>query len=132
VQASAGMNLQATIWTLAGGYAVLQGDWGDFDVIAGFRYFPVNTRINYSLGLTITGPRGNGATFGGIGSVSGNADIKVSGSVGLARRRSPLKAKYTRTAALRALPAASSLHLKAQRTGLMLSLGSDAIVISMR
>lgn len=75
VEASAGMNLQSTIWTLAGGYTVLQGDWGNFDVIAGFRYFPMSTRINYSLGLTITGPRGNGATFGGIGSVSGNADI---------------------------------------------------------
>jgi hypothetical protein len=75
VQASAGMSLQATIWTLAGGYTVLRGDWGSFDVIVGFRYFPVNTRINYSLGLTITGPRGNGATFGGIGSVSGNADF---------------------------------------------------------
>ena len=75
VQASAGMNLQATIWTLAGGYTVLQGDWGNFDVIAGFRYLPINTRINYSLGLTITGPRGNGATFGGNGSVSGSLGI---------------------------------------------------------
>ena len=75
VQASAGINLQATVWTLAGGYTVLRGNWGNFDVIAGFRYLPVNIRINYSLGLSITGPRGNGATFGGIGSVSGNANI---------------------------------------------------------
>ncbi len=35
VQASAGLNLNATIWTLAGGYTVVQGDWGNFDVIAG-------------------------------------------------------------------------------------------------
>ena len=74
-QASAGMNLQTTVWTLAGGYTVAKGDWGNFDVIAGFRYVPVNARINYSLALTMTGPRGNGATFGGIGSVSGSADI---------------------------------------------------------
>ena len=74
-EASAGMSLQATVWTLAGGYTVVKGDWGNFDVIAGFRYLPVNARINYSLALTITGPRGNGATFGGIGSVSGSADI---------------------------------------------------------
>jgi hypothetical protein len=74
-QASAGMNLQAVVWTLAGGYTVVTGDWGNFDVIAGFRYLSVNARINYSLALTITGPRGNGATFGGIGSVSGNAGI---------------------------------------------------------
>jgi len=31
--------------------------------------------IDYNLALTITGPRGNGATFGGNGSVSGSADI---------------------------------------------------------
>jgi hypothetical protein len=75
VQASAGLNLNATIWTLAGGYTVVQGDWGNFDVIAGFRYLRVNARIDYSLALTLTGPRGNGATFGGIGSVSGSGDI---------------------------------------------------------
>ena len=75
VQASAGMHLSAPIWTLAGGYTVAQGNWGNFDVIAGFRYLELNARINYSLGLTITGPRGNGATFGGIGSVSGSVNI---------------------------------------------------------
>ena len=35
----------------------------------------MNATIDYSLGLTLTGPRGNGATFGGIGSVSGSGDI---------------------------------------------------------
>ena len=72
VQTSQGMNLNTKIWTLAGGYTVLQGDWGNLDVIAGFRYFDGPIRINYSLALTLTGPRGNGATFGGIGTVSGN------------------------------------------------------------
>ncbi len=75
VQTSEGLNLDAKIWTLAGGYTVLQGDWGNFDVIAGFRYLGVNARTNYSLALTVTGPRGNGATFGGIGSVSGSVNI---------------------------------------------------------
>jgi len=74
-QASASLNLQATVWTLAGGYTVTRGEWGNFDLIAGLRYLPANVRINDSLGLTITGPRGNGATFGGIGSVSGSANI---------------------------------------------------------
>ena len=60
---------------MAGGYTVAQGDWGNFDAIAGFRLLDVNARVNYSLGLTIEGPRGNGATFGGIGSVSGSGDI---------------------------------------------------------
>jgi hypothetical protein len=75
VQKSAGMNLNAKVWTLAGGYTLLQGDWGNFDVIAGFRYLGAPITVDYSLALTLTGPRGNGATFGGIGSVSGSASI---------------------------------------------------------
>jgi len=75
LQAGASLNLQTAVWTVAGGYTAVWGDWGNFDVIAGFRYLPVTARINYSLALTITGPRGNGATFGGDGSVSGNADV---------------------------------------------------------
>jgi hypothetical protein len=75
VQASAGMNVSAPIWTLAGGYTLAQGDWGNFDAIVGFRYLELNGRVNYSLNLTLTGPRGNGATFGGIGSVSGSVNI---------------------------------------------------------
>jgi len=75
VQTSAGMDLNPTIWTLAGGYTLVQGDWGNVDVIGGFRYLGVPIRIDYSLALTLTGPRGNGATFGGIGSVSGNVNL---------------------------------------------------------
>jgi hypothetical protein len=75
VQSSQGLTLRTSIWTLAGGYTVAQGDWGNFDVLAGFRLFSVNERINYSLGFSIVGPLGNGATFGGIGGVSGSADI---------------------------------------------------------
>ena len=75
VETSEGFNLNSSIWTLAGGYTVAQGDWGNFDAIAGFRLLDVNARVNYSLGFTIEGPRGNGATFGGIGSVSGSGDI---------------------------------------------------------
>jgi hypothetical protein len=74
-QRSATLDLNATIWTLAGGYTLAQGDWGNFDAIAGFRLFNVNPRVNYSLNLSVTGPRGNGATFGGVGSVSGSAEI---------------------------------------------------------
>jgi hypothetical protein len=75
LETSEGFNLNASIWTLAGGYTLAQGDWGNFDAIAGFRLLDVNARVNYSLGFTIEGPRGNGATFGGIGSVSGSGDI---------------------------------------------------------
>jgi hypothetical protein len=75
VQSSQSLSLNATIWTLAGGYTVAEGDWGNFDAIAGFRLLDVNTRTDFSLGLSITGPRGNGATFGGVGSVAGSGEI---------------------------------------------------------
>jgi hypothetical protein len=75
VQASTGTRLSSTLWTLAGGYTVLQGDWGNFDVIAGFRYLGVSATTDFSLALTVTGPRGNGATFGGIGGISGSANV---------------------------------------------------------
>jgi hypothetical protein len=75
VGSSQGLNEQSTIWTLAGGYTLARGDWGNFDVIAGFRLLQISTRINYSLNLSITGPQGNGAAFGGVGSVSGTGHI---------------------------------------------------------
>jgi hypothetical protein len=74
-QAHVGLNLNAKIWTLAGGYTLVQGDWGNFDVIAGFRFLGIPVDINYNLSVSIKGPRGNGATFGGAGSISGTADI---------------------------------------------------------
>ena len=75
VERHVGLNLTASIWTLAGGYTLVQGDWGELDAIAGFRFLGISPTIDYNLALTITGPRGNGATFGGNGSVSGSADI---------------------------------------------------------
>ena len=69
------LDLNTSIWTLAGGYTLAEGDWGNFDAIAGFRLFEINTRLDYSFGLSIAGPRGNGATFGRIGGVSGSGDI---------------------------------------------------------
>ncbi len=75
LQTSISTTLGLTIWTLAGGYTVLQGGWGNVDVIGGFRLLAVNARTDYSLALTLTGPRGNGATFGGLGGVSASKDI---------------------------------------------------------
>jgi hypothetical protein len=75
LQTSTGTRLSTTLWTQTGGYTVLLGDWGNFDVLAGFRYLGVNATMNYSLALTVTGPRGNGATFGGIGGVTANSAI---------------------------------------------------------
>jgi len=75
VQTHVGSNLTASIWTLAGGYTVVQGDWGELDAIAGFRFLAINQTVNYDLALSIMGPRGNGATFGGNGSVSAGVGI---------------------------------------------------------
>jgi hypothetical protein len=75
VQTGASLSLNAKIWTLAGGYTLVQGDWGNFDMIAGFRYLEIPLTLNYNLALRLTGPRGNGATFGGGGSVSGTGVI---------------------------------------------------------
>jgi hypothetical protein len=68
-------NLQSTIWTLAGGYTLLQGDWGNVDLLAGLRLLAVNATTDFGLDLTIAGPRGNGATFGRNGSLAGSQDI---------------------------------------------------------
>ncbi len=75
LETSTGTTLRMEIWTLAGGYTVLQGDWGNLDIIAGFRLLAVNASTDYSLALTLVGPRGNGATFGGTGDVSASRDI---------------------------------------------------------
>jgi hypothetical protein len=75
LQTSISTTLGLTIWTFAGGYTVLQGDWGNLDVLAGFRLLSVNATTDYSLALTLTGPRGNGATFGGIGGVSASRNV---------------------------------------------------------
>jgi len=75
LQTNVSMRLNATEWTLAGGYTLAEGDWGNFDVIAGFRYIEVNSRTNYNLGLTVIGPAGSTATFGGIGSVASSGRV---------------------------------------------------------
>lgn len=68
--------LKTTLWTLAGGYTVATGSWGNVDVLAGFRYLGIEATTNYNLGLTLVGPRGNaGPTFGGAGRLSGRDNI---------------------------------------------------------
>ena len=86
--------VKATVWTLAGGYTVMQGDWGNLDVLAGFRYLGMDTSTGYDLAFTVVGPRGNGATFGGNGGVSGSANI-WNGIAGLRGRvRLPVKGLF--------------------------------------
>ncbi len=68
--------LKTTLWTLAGGYTLASGAWGNVDALAGFRYLGVEATTNYNLALTLVGPRGNaGPTFGGAGRLSGRDNI---------------------------------------------------------
>jgi hypothetical protein len=85
LETSTGSTLRLVIWTLAGGYTVLQEDWGNLDLIVGTRLLAVNARTDYNLALTIAGPRGNGATFGGIGDVTASRTV-VDGIGGLRGR----------------------------------------------
>ena len=68
--------LRTTLWTLAGGYTVASGAWGNVDVLAGFRYLGIDSETNYNLAVTLDGPRGTaGPTFGGAGRLSANDNI---------------------------------------------------------
>jgi hypothetical protein len=51
-----GTRAQMTIWNLAGGYTVLQGEWGNLDVLAGLRLLGISSRLNYTLASDITLP----------------------------------------------------------------------------
>ncbi|WP_237213040.1 hypothetical protein [Falsiroseomonas oryziterrae] len=74
--ASGESNLKMTLWTLAGGYTLAAGAWGNIDALAGFRYLGVEARTDYNLTVTLQGPRGNaGPSFGGAGRLSGTDDI---------------------------------------------------------
>jgi hypothetical protein len=74
-QANVNMDLTSYIWTLAGGYTLAEGNWGNFDAIVGFRYLALNATLDHSIGIVAVGPLGNGAVFGRGGSVSGSGDI---------------------------------------------------------
>jgi hypothetical protein len=75
VEAGVSMNLTSSIWTLAGGYTLAEGNWGNFDAIVGVRYLALHATLDHSIGIAITGPRGNGVVFGRGGSVSGSDDL---------------------------------------------------------
>ena len=68
--------LKTTLWTLAGGYTLASGSWGNVDVLAGFRYLGIEASTDYNLAVTLVGPRGKaGPTFGGAGRFSGRDNI---------------------------------------------------------
>jgi hypothetical protein len=52
LQASASAGIGTTVWTLAGGYTLAAGEWGNIDAIAGARLLAVDFSTSYSLSLT--------------------------------------------------------------------------------
>ncbi len=56
LEASAGTGLGTTVWTLAGGYTLGAGGWGNVDAIAGTRLLAVNVTTSYNLNAAILLP----------------------------------------------------------------------------
>ena len=86
-QLSTGTRAAMTIWSLAGGYTLLQGDWGNLDGIVGFRMLSISSTTNYLLNANIFGPNRTIALsrtgslnvdktyFNAIGGVTGRINI---------------------------------------------------------
>jgi opacity protein-like surface antigen len=89
-QIGTGTRLNSTVWSLAGGYTVLNGDWGNLDLVAGLRMLAVDSNTNYSLSSEIVAPNRtiglskfgsadvNSTYFNAIGGVSGRIKIPSS------------------------------------------------------
>jgi hypothetical protein len=87
LEANAGTGMGMTIWTLAGGYTLLEGPWGHLDVIAGTRFLGIDVISNYNLNAAIFLPRrtipfarsgtltANVGYWDAIGGVTGRFDI---------------------------------------------------------
>ena len=87
LQLSTGTRLSTTIWSVAGGYTLLQGDWGNLDAVVGMRTLFMGATTNYTLAADILAPdgtialsRGGGLNLGvtkveGVGGVTGRINI---------------------------------------------------------
>jgi hypothetical protein len=56
LQVSTGTRLATTIWSVAGGYTLLQGDWGNLDAVVGIRTLFMGATSNYVLAEDIFAP----------------------------------------------------------------------------
>jgi len=87
VQLSTGTRLATTVWSVAGGYTLLQGDWGNLDAVAGIRTLFMGATTNFTLAADILAPdrtialsRSGSLNLGvtkveGIGGVTGRVNI---------------------------------------------------------
>ncbi len=67
-------SLDTTVWTLVGGYNMVNDAAATLDLIAGFRYIDVKVRTNYNLTAAVTGPAGT-QTFARTGSIERSTDL---------------------------------------------------------
>jgi hypothetical protein len=67
-------DIYATIWTVAGGYNLVQGPKASLDVMAGARYLHLKATTDWRLTATVTDPIGGGV-FPAAGSVTESGDI---------------------------------------------------------
>lgn len=74
IDAGTETSLKGAAWTLAGSYDVLQGEAGSFGLLAGFRYFGLETSTDWNLTGTVTGPGGN-QVFPRSGHVEDSEDL---------------------------------------------------------
>lgn len=56
LQLGSGTRATATLWSLAGGYTLLQGGWGNLDAVAGMRMLSLDSTTNYQLNTDILAP----------------------------------------------------------------------------
>ncbi|MGH7069028.1 MAG: hypothetical protein ACREFO_03310 [Acetobacteraceae bacterium] len=86
-QLDTGSRLHATVWSLAGGYTLLEGAWGNLDAVAGLRMLFLGSTSNYTLtndillpNRTIALSRSGSLTFSGtepegVGGITGRINI---------------------------------------------------------
>jgi hypothetical protein len=55
-QRDTGTRMATTVWSLAGGYTVLEGDWGNLDAAAGLRLLVVGATTDFTLSADILAP----------------------------------------------------------------------------
>ena len=77
-------SLSGSLWTLMGGYTVLQGDWGHADIVGGFRLFSLNSETNIRLAGDVTAPSGS-ASFNRNAKLSESATL-FDGVIGMRGR----------------------------------------------
>lgn len=80
----ANSSLKGLVWTLLGGYDVVQTKDANLALLGGFRYLRLEAGSDWTLTANVTGPAGT-AAFARSGSVSKTADL-WSGIVGLGGR----------------------------------------------